>query len=281
MAGPHSTNGAHSNGAQNIYGVDHDADDRAHHDNNRRQGGSGISGAFHGLINRIAAYKADSLSGIMGTYLQHRSWDGSGAGKALDTGAFMHSIMDMAKARLSGIEHEYRDAVFRMRDVVDDGVYRAQARHNGEPMPDDAASLSSGRGPASTSAASSEHHRARASALRNFRDFRTHVPEAPPGMTRWEADNPGAARMQAEPFNPYEGMSEEDQLAAREAEEQMAYAGRTNALHLLGGQAVGNHPRRNQPHGFPPTAEPGYTDATPSSAGTSDTDDTDDAEPPR
>jgi len=270
MAGPHSTNGAHSNGAHTIYGVDHDADDRPRQDNNRQHGRSGISGAFHGLINRIASYKADSLSGIMGTYMQHRSWDGSGSGKALDTGAFVHSILDMAKARLSGIEDDYRAAVFNMRSVVDDGVHRAQAWRNGEPTPDDAASLSSGQGPASSSAASSEHHRARASALRNFRGFQTHVPEPPPGMTPWQADDPDAARMQAEPFNPYEGMSEEDQIIAREAEEQLEYAGRTNALHLLSGQAVGNHPRRNQPHGLPPVEDPTYTDATPSTPGTSD-----------
>ncbi|EJL88985.1 hypothetical protein PMI16_02133 [Herbaspirillum sp. CF444] len=272
MAGPHSTNGAHNHGAHNIYGVDHDAGDRTHQDN-RPHGRSGISGAFHGLINRIAAYNADSLSGIMGTYLQHRSWDGSGSGKALDTGAFVHSILDMARARLSGIEDDYRAAVFNMRSVVDDGVRQVQAWRNGEPTPDDAASLSSGQGLASSSAASSAHHRARASALRNFRDLQTHVPEPPPGMTPWQADDPDAARMQAEPFNPYEGMSEEEQRAAREAEEQMAYAGQTNALHLLGGQAVGNHPRRNQPHGPTQPVEPDYTEATPSSAGTSDTGD--------
>ncbi len=265
MAGPNSTNGAHNNGAQNIYDVHHDDDGRTHQENNRQRGGPGISGVFRGLINRMATYKADSLSGIMGAYGQ------PGPGKALDTGAFIHSILDMVRARLSGIEDDYRAAVFNMRSVVDDGVHRAQAWRNGEPTPDDAASLSSGQGTAPSSAASSEHHRARASALRNFRGFQTHVPEPPPGMTSWQADSPNPERAQAEPFDPYADMSEEEQLAAREAEDHMTYAGRTNALHLLGGQAVGNPPRRNQPHGHTPPVEPDYTDTTPSS--TSDTGD--------
>lgn len=231
----------------------------------------GIADRWVGLVGKLGDYKAESLTGIMRRYSDREQGAGSAearhtamvasafnpnrleqlasltasspylSGTHLNLNDYLRNISHQVTARLHGNERQSEEALRELDSIVRRGPRE-------RPDNDDTASVSQ------------RSARERGNLFRQYGGS-PHVPRPPAGMTPWEADQPELAH---ERYDPYADLSEEDREAAMAAQDELADAGRRNALELLGGHPAGRrhqHPRTPHLHQVEPTP----TATTPSS----------------